>query len=109
MVRWDRLGACYYRGGTATAELYTPVLVSVNPTSGPAGTQVTATGSGYFAHEATRVRLDGGQLLASARTAADGTFTVKVTIPQVSTGVHSISANGLRGFANVSTDFTVTG
>ena len=102
-------GTCYYCGGTATAELYTPVLVSVNPTSGPAGTQVTVTGGGYFAHEAIRVHLDGGQLLAPAKTAADGAFTVKVTIPQVSTGVHSISANGLRSFANASTDFTVTG
>ena len=44
-------GPTYYAAAAGTAEVFTPVLMSVKPASGPAGTKVTVTGSGFYAGE----------------------------------------------------------
>lgn len=98
------------RPATATAEFYTPTLMSLHPSSGPVGTQVAVTGSGFYAHETVVVSWNGGQaVLAHAKTSPSGTFATKITIPQSPTGAGTVSAQGSRSFAGASAMFTVTG
>jgi WD40 repeat protein len=92
-----------------TAELYTPTLLSADPTSGPVGQQVTLEGSGYFAHETVKVTWDGGTAaLARVATSAQGTFTVDITVPQTGVGAHTIDAEGLKSDAYGLAAFRVT-
>jgi N-acetylneuraminic acid mutarotase len=99
----------YAAPGTVTAELYTPNLLFANPRSGPAGQQVTLTGSGFYAGETVKLTWDFGQLLGRVTTSAAGTFTAKVTIPAASPGQHTLTASGRRSFAGATAGFTVTG
>jgi hypothetical protein len=94
---------------TATAEFYTPTLMSLNPASGPAGTQVTVTGSGFYAHETVTVIWPGQAVLAHVKTSPSGTFATKITIPQSPAGAGTVSVQGSRSFAGASATFTVTG
>ncbi|HYK27590.1 MAG TPA: kelch repeat-containing protein, partial [Streptosporangiaceae bacterium] len=94
---------------TATAEFYTTTVMSLNPTSGPAGTQVTVTGSGFYAHETVTVSWNGQAVLAHVKTSPSGTFATKITIPQSPAGASTVSARGSRSFAGASAMFTVTG
>jgi Kelch motif/Galactose oxidase, central domain len=94
---------------TVTAELYTPVLDFVHPTSGPAGTKVAVTGSGFYAHETVQLSWDGRKVIGHARTTAAGTFAGTVTIPATTPGKHLLFAVGERSSAGALTPFTVTG
>jgi large repetitive protein len=93
----------------STAEVFTPVLMSVNPASGPAGTQVTVTGSGFYAGETVTLLWDGATVLGHAKTTATGSFSTTITIPQATAGAHVIAARGGRSFGGTSATFTVTG
>jgi hypothetical protein len=98
-----------YGGPISTAELYTPVLAQVSPTSGPVGQAVTVSGSGYYAHEEVGIYWDGvGPPLARARTTATGTFTVKTTVPKSPQGANLIVGAGTKSFASAQTTFNVT-
>jgi len=102
-------GDARYSGpATTTAELYTPALVAVSPTSGPSGTQVTLSGSGFYARETVKLIWDSVTGLGHVRTSTAGTFSTKVTIPQATPGTYQISAQVQRSFASASTTFTVT-
>jgi WD40 repeat protein len=101
-------GECYYCGATATAELYTPTLLSLNPSSGPAGQRITVTGNGFYAHETVKLTWNGTRLLAYAKTSAAGTFAIMVTVPAVAPGQYPVSAEGDRSYAYASATFTVT-
>jgi large repetitive protein len=97
---------------TATAELYTPILASMHPDSGPAGTRVTVSGSGFYAGETVRVLWDDKTAIGRATSSASGTFTCKVTIPSAKPGTHVVLAAGNRSEragAAALTTFTVTG
>jgi Kelch motif/Galactose oxidase, central domain len=94
---------------TATAELYTPPLDFVHPTSGPVGTKVTVTGSGFYAHETIQLAWDGRKIIGLARTTAAGTFTGSVTIPKTARGRHLLFADSERSMTGAITPFTVTG
>jgi N-acetylneuraminic acid mutarotase len=94
---------------TATAELYTPVLDFVHPTSGPVGTKVAVTGSGFYAHETVQLLWGGRQVIGHARTTAAGTFAATVTVPKTTPGKHLLFAVGERSTAGALTPFTVTG
>jgi hypothetical protein len=102
-------GTNFYSAATATAEFYTTTLIGLNPASGPAGTQVTVTGSGFYAHETAIVSWNGQAVLARAKTSASGTFATQITIPQSPAGASTLSARGTRSFAGASATFTVTG
>jgi N-acetylneuraminic acid mutarotase len=102
-------GESFYGAGTPTAELFTPVLTSVHPTSGPAGTKVTVSGSGFYAGERVRLFWDSAEILARPTTTKTGTFTTTITIPQATAGAHQIAAQGQRSFAGANATFTVTG
>ena len=93
----------------STAEVFTPVLMSVNPASGPAGTQVTVTGSGFYAGETVTLLWDGATVLGHPKPTTTGSFSTTLTIPQATAGAHVIAARGQRSFAGTSVTFTVTG
>jgi hypothetical protein len=102
-------GTNFYSPPTATAEFYTTTLMSLNPTSGPAGTQVNVTGSGFYAHETAIVSWNGQAVLARVKTSASGIFATKITIPQSPAGTSTVSARGSRSFAGASAIFAVVG
>jgi hypothetical protein len=102
-------GPTYYGAAAGTAEVFTPVVMSVNPASGPAGTQVTITGSGLYAGETVTLYWDGITVLGHAKTTATGSFSTTITIPQATAGAHVIAARGRRSFAGTNATFTVTG
>lgn len=97
---------------TSTAELYTPILMSMHPDSGPAGTRVAVSGSGFYAREIVQVLWDNKVVIGHATTSVSGTFTGKITIPTAKPGRHLVLAVGKRsgptGEAAL-TQFTVTG
>jgi (2Fe-2S) ferredoxin len=102
-------GESYYGAGTATAELYTPTLLSVNPASGPAGTQLTVTGSGFYAHETATLYWNGESPgIGHAKTSLSGTFTTKITIPPSPPGANTLAVRGNTSFAGATATFTVT-
>ena len=103
-------GTSYDSAATSTAELFTPVLLSVHPARGPAGTKVTVSGSGFYAGEQVSVTWDSESVIGHARTNSSGAFSTAITVPQSSpAGSNEISVRGLRSFAGASTTFTVTG
>jgi len=102
-------GPTYYGAAAGTAEVFTPVVMSVNPASGPVGTQVTITGSGLYAGETVTLYWDGITVLGHAKTTATGSFSTTITIPQATAGAHVIAARGRRSFAGTNATFTVTG
>ncbi len=102
-------GPTYYAAGASTAEVFTPVVMSVNPASGPAGTQVTVTGSGLYAGETVTLYWDGLAVLGHAKTTATGSFRTTITIPQATAGAHVVAARGRHSFAGTNATFTVTG
>jgi N-acetylneuraminic acid mutarotase len=91
-----------------TAELFTPSLLSVSPASGTAGSQVTLTGSGFYAGEPVTFRWDGAQIFGKTVASATGAFTTTVTIPQTTMRHNQILAQGRRSFATAITMFTIT-
>jgi hypothetical protein len=94
---------------TSTAEVYTPTLVSVHPSSGAPGAQVTVSGSGFYAGETVKLLWDSLTVLGHTKTSRTGTFSTKITIPQATAGTHQISGQGRRSFARANATFTVTG
>jgi hypothetical protein len=102
-------GPTFYAAAAGTAEVFTPALMSVNPASGPAGTKVTVTGSGFYAGETVTLLWDSFTVLGRAKTTATGSFSTTITIPTATAGAHVINAQGRRSFAGTSATFTVTG
>jgi WD40 repeat protein len=102
-------------GQLKTAELFMPMMVLMHPDRGPAGTKVTVSGTGFYAHETVRVlwNLVSTRLIGRAFTTASGTFTIKVTIPPgARAGGHLVQAVGNRSqntLKQAYTTFTVTG
>jgi WD40 repeat protein len=102
-------GGNFYEPFTATAEVYTPALLSAQPASGPSGQQVTLSGGNFYAGETVTLTWDGGQVLGHVTTSATGSFTAKITIPKAAPGTHTLAARGSRSAATTATAFTVTG
>jgi len=100
-------------GRLSTAELYTPILMSMHPDRAPSGAQVTVTGSGFYAHEAVEIQWTlEGQVIGRPVTTPTGTFTTTVTIPSATPGTYQITATGNRSANTLKqalTTFTVTG
>jgi large repetitive protein len=93
----------------SSAEVYTPTVLFAHPASGPVGSTVSLSGSGYYAHEMIKVSWDGGNgVLATARTTSQGTFTAQITVPKAGKGEHTISAEGSKSYANAEATFKVT-
>jgi N-acetylneuraminic acid mutarotase len=94
---------------TVAADLYIPVLLSVTPSQGAPGAQITLTGNGFYAHEVVDVVLSGPSipLLAQPTTDAKGQFTVKATVPSVPAGTYQLFARAQTSFAEAFTNFVV--
>jgi N-acetylneuraminic acid mutarotase len=102
-------GTSYYGASANTAEVFTPPLASVSPASGPVGTQVTVSGSGFYAGETVTLYWNSITVIDRVKTDTAGGFSATITIPKASTGAHTIEAQGHRSFAAAATTFTVTG
>jgi N-acetylneuraminic acid mutarotase len=93
--------------GPREAETFTPTLVSVTPTSGPAGTRIVIRGNGFQAGETVQVQwnwVDWHQL----RVGPLGRFTLRAKVPQDPPGQYAIYAHGKQSSAYAACLFTVT-
>jgi hypothetical protein len=101
-------GTSYCCAVTATAEIFTVPNATVTPSSGPAGTALTITGTGFYAGEVVRVSDDSTNIVR-ATTNATGTFDLSATIPATAqAGANTIRATGKTSFATAQATFTVT-
>jgi hypothetical protein len=102
---------------TASPQTFTITrAISLSPTSGPVGTSVTVSGSG-FASGAAQVcfdsnnnnQCDAAESPVSVTVSASGTFTTTLTIPSVAAGTYNILGDQpTGGTAEASATFTVT-
>ncbi len=82
--------------------------VSLSPTSGTAGSNVTVTGSGFGASETVNIAVDGGGV-TSVASDGNGNFSTVITLSSsLSSGAHTISATGVSSGHSASATFTVT-
>src|SRR3954470_15717929 len=80
--------------GTATATAVEQRQISISPTSGPAGSKVTVTGSGWIDYvvDGVLITLDGVGIVV-AHPNDGGNFTTVISIPDsYPPGAHSVSA-----------------
>jgi hypothetical protein len=87
--------------------------LSLDPSSGPPGTTVHVTATGFAAFEqATLTFIDstnGKTVLGTFRTSANGTLTHNVTVPLDSTlGAQKVTAVGAVSHQKAEAKFTVT-
>ncbi|MBI4304092.1 MAG: IPT/TIG domain-containing protein [Chloroflexi bacterium] len=69
--------------------------ISINKTSGPTGTAVTVTGTGFGASETgITVTFDGTQVASAITASAQGGWTANFNVPAASSGSHVIDASG---------------
>src|SRR5215831_1248050 len=80
--------------------------VTLNTYSGPVGTNLTATGSGFPAGDTVRV-VFAGSLLDTQTANTTGSVTSNFAIPRVASGVYLVVMNGRTG-VSASAAFTVT-
>ncbi len=81
--------------------------ISVNPTSGPPGAQVTASGGGFPANVTVQIWFDQTDTGARATTDSQGNFKTNFNVPSNATpGLHPVYATD--GRENASTPFTVS-
>src|SRR5579859_907919 len=82
--------------------------VSLSPSSGAAGSNVTVTGSGFGASETVNIAVDGGVVI-SVTSDGNGNFSTVITLSSsLSAGAHTISATGVSSGHSASATFTVT-
>jgi hypothetical protein len=82
--------------------------ISLNPTSGLAGSSVTLTGSGFGANEQVNLTVDGAGV-TSVTSDGNGNFSVSLTLSSsLGTGQHTIAANGVSSGHSASATFFVT-
>lgn len=89
-------------------QVYAARSITLSPTSGPPGTNVTVTGSGFSANASVSIIFDAATVLAEVPANSNGAFSTTVTIPSnASVGSHTIKASD--GSAEIpTTTFNVT-
>jgi len=90
--------------GASPASAATPIL-TLSPTSGPSGTEVAVTGTGFTKKSPGTVTA--GTASAAFTTSASGYFTVKIRIP--STAAPTLPIIATSGSSTATAAFTVTG
>jgi len=88
-----------------SASLTTLPSISLTPTSGPIGAEVTVSGTGFGANKVVTIRFSQSHVRTSA-TNASGSFTDYFEVPQNSSGNYSISASD--GLVTADAIFTIT-
>ena len=77
--------------GSDSTEFTVKAAVSLSPTSGNAGTQITVSGTGFAASGTVTISYDATQVATGSITAT-GTFSVTFTAPSSTGGSHTITA-----------------
>ncbi|HML01056.1 MAG TPA: fibronectin type III domain-containing protein, partial [Acidimicrobiales bacterium] len=99
-------------GVTASATFSVLPCLTLSPTSGPVGTSVTISGTGYTSgttiNQSSGVTFDGTDvtLNASQTVSSNGTWTATFTVPNVSVGDQTVTASDSSG-VSTSTTFDV--
>ncbi len=86
--------------GTFTIE----PMVTIDPTAGPVGTEITVSGTGFVANAVVTITWDGLQV-ATATAERDGTFSAEFVAPSSTTGDHIITITD--GHNTVQGTFTI--
>jgi hypothetical protein len=95
------------QGSTSISSSFSVIpSISVTPSTGPVGTSVTLTGSGFDAGTSFVVTWQGGATLCSGTTDSNGGFSCTFTVPSSSAGTATISVS--EGSYTPSYSFTVT-
>jgi eukaryotic-like serine/threonine-protein kinase len=82
--------------------------ITLSPTSGPAGSAVSVSGSGFKGRETVALYFDTSQV-GSAQASAGGAFTAQITVPGAATpGSHTVKATGQKTGKTAQAPFTVT-
>src|SRR5438445_1474394 len=84
--------------------------ISLNPTSGPAGTTVTVTGSNFTANSGITISYDGTAVATTPGTitaSSSGGFSAAFTVPTSAAGSHTVNAKDAAS-NSASAQFTVT-
>jgi hypothetical protein len=86
----------------------TVFVISV-PKTGPTGTMITLTGTGFTAGGKWEANLDDIPIFTNMDVGGDSTFSGTFYIPVIDIGEHSITVLDLEENFEIETDFTVTG
>src|SRR5438445_214356 len=84
--------------------------ISLNPTSGPAGTTVTVTGSLFLPDSVVTISYDGTTVTTTPgtiTTSSTGSFSAAFTVPASAAGSHTVNAKDAAS-NSASSEFTVT-
>src|SRR5256712_7097515 len=96
---------------TQLTAVYRITAISLNPTSGPAGTTVTVSGSGFAANSGITISYDGAAMTTNPGTIttdSTGAFSGSITVPLSSAaGAHTVKATDASNHP-ASASFTVT-
>lgn len=101
-------------GGTTTTPAtasYSGISLAITPATGPVGTTVTTTGTGFGASETgIAVTWDGTVVSGTVTAGTAGTWTTTFPVPTASSGTHTVDARGATTLAATVPDqtFTVT-
>ena len=95
-----------YDGANAAKASFTTLAdISLNPTSGRIGTEITVSGTGFGSSTVVTVRFSNKHVRTTA-TDITGNFTTQFLVPQYQTGNYEVSASD--NVATASTNFTLT-
>lgn len=83
--------------------------ISISPQSGGVGTQITVTGKGFAASEASiSVTYDSTTVISAITADSKGSWSSKLAVPSSSSGSHTIDASGSTTDADDITDISFT-
>ena len=100
-ITGDQVGIIRFAQGLGTG-----ASLTLEPSSGPPGTVVTASGTGYDPDAEISLMFDGAEV-AAEMPELDGSMSIAFTVPTATTGVHTVAARQ-EGVAVASRAFTVT-
>jgi hypothetical protein len=97
-------------GLTTMSRVDAAPTVKISPTSGPAGTKVQATGSGFTPNGQVVATLKGKVVssLGTATANANGDLNVNVTVPNVAAGTYNLQVEDVTTGSTAEITFTVT-
>jgi hypothetical protein len=86
---------------SATANMTISAVITISPDTGPAGTTITITGTGFLANASINITYDGASVIPSSVTVdSKGSFTTSFKAPSGPSGVHTIIASDASYTAN---------
>ena len=100
-------GASTARSNAPSAPLVLGSMLILDRPSGPPGTELRISGSGFGPRENVRIAMGGSLATRSVRADNQGAWTVTLNVPASAGGLLPVSATGARGH-RVEGEFTVT-